>query len=134
MRIDLAAQEFLTPITINHPKFINLKLDDSKTENGSSKRPNFGNFSKLYGMCLLSSGNILLRYMFDDLSSSTALILLSDLSVEPSAQEVNNELGRDIFTCQGRLVYKYSPPSDNEDTNGNIRVYRLIDAPTNPAK
>ena len=32
------------------------------------------------------------------------------------------------------LSYKYSPPSDNEDTNGNIRVYRLIDAPANPAE
>ena len=130
MRIDLAAQEFLTPITINHPKFISLKLDDSKTENGSSKPPNFGKFSKLGGMYLLSSGDILLRYMF---GKSTGLILLSDLSEQPSVQELKNELGHTVFTCHGMSVYMYSPPTDGEDTNGRIRVYRLIDSPKAPA-
>lgn len=126
MRIDLTAQEFLTPITINHPKFINLKLDEIKTETESSKPPNFGNFSKLYGMSLLSSGDILLRYMFADSANSTALILLSNLSVQPSIQEVKNELGHYVFTCHEQSVYMYSPPTHGEDTNGRIRVYRLI--------
>ena len=31
MRIDLAAQEFLPSLTINHPKFISLKLEEGKT-------------------------------------------------------------------------------------------------------
>ena len=31
MRIDLAAQEFLPSLTINHPEFISLKLDEGKT-------------------------------------------------------------------------------------------------------
>ena len=126
MRIDLATQEFLTPIIINHPKFINLKFDEIKTENESSKPPNFGKFSKLYGMYLLSSGDILLRYMFGDSPMNTALILLSDLDAQPSAQEVKNELGYNAFTCHGQSVYMYSPPTDGEDTNGRIRVYRLI--------
>ena len=133
MRIDLAAQEFLTPITINHPKFINLKLDEIKTETESSRPPNFGNFSKLYGMSLLSSGDILLRYMFADSANSTALILLSNLSVQPSIREVKNELGHYVFTCHEQSVYMYSPPTHGEDTNGRIRVYRLIDPQKAPA-
>lgn len=132
MRIDLATQEFLTPITINHPKFINLKLDEIKTENESSKPPNFGKFSKLYGMSLLSSGDILLRYMFMDSSNSTALILLSDLDAQPSIQELKNELGYNVFTCHEQSVYMYSPPIGGEDTNGRIRVYRLIAPPESP--
>ena len=128
MRIDLAAQEFLTPITINHPKFISLDAE-GKTESELLK----AKFSRLYGMHLLSSGDILLRYMFMDSSRSTALILLSDLSVQPSIQEFKNELGYNAFTCHGTSIYMYSPPTDGEDTNGRIRVYRLIDpqkAPT----
>ncbi len=130
MRIDLETQEFLTPITINHPKFIS--LDNSKTATDLS-RPNFGAFSKLHGMYLLPSGDMLLRYMFEDSLRSTALILLSELTRQPSIQELENELGRNVFTCHGQSVYMYSPPVADGDTNGSIRVYRLTDpqkAPT----
>lgn len=132
MRIDLTAQKFLTPIVTTHPKFIRLKLDeidDSKDVSELSQDM----FSKLYGMHLLSSGNILLRYTFEDLSMSTALILLSDPSVQPSAQEVKNEFGYNIFTCHGMSVYMYSSPTDGEDTNGRVRVYRLINPHESPA-
>ena len=122
MRIDLAAQEFLTPITVNHPKFISLDAE-GKTESELLK----AKFSRLYGMHLLSSGDILLRYMFMDSSRSTALILLSDLNMQTSIQEIKNELGYNIFTSHGMHIYEYSPPSDGEDTNGIIRVYRLSD-------
>ena len=127
MRIDLAAQEFLTPITISHPKFISLDAE-GKTESELLKTK----FSKLYGMHLLSSGDILLRYMFGDSSRNTALILLSDLNMQTSIQEIKNELGYNIFTSHRMHIYKYSPPEGNEDTNGRIRVYRLIDAPESP--
>ncbi len=132
MRIDLAAQEFLTPITINHPKFISLKLDEGDYRKDIIEL--FQNkFSRLGGMYLLSSGDILLRYMFEDSSMSTALILLSDLDVEPSAQELKNELRYNIFTSHGKSIYTYSSSADGEDTNGRIRVYRLTEpeeAPT----
>ncbi len=86
MRIDLAKQELLTPITINHPKFISLKLDEGDDSKDIIEL--FENkFSRLDGMYLLSSGDMLLRYMFEDSSMSTALVFLSDLNVEPSAQE-----------------------------------------------
>ena len=78
MRIDLATRDFLPPITTNHPKFVSLKLDDDKT-GLFSPPPNFGKFSRLSGMHLLPSGDILFRYDFRDPSNSTALILLSDL-------------------------------------------------------
>ncbi len=122
MRIDLAAQEFLPPIAINHPKFISLDAE-GKTESELLK----AKFSRLYSMHLLSSDDILLRYMFMDSSRSTALILLSDLDAQPSVQELKNELGHYVFTCHGQSVYMYSPPTDGEDANGRIRVYRLID-------
>lgn len=126
MRIDLAAQEFLTPITINHPKFINLKLDEGDSRKNIIEL--FQNkFSRLEGMYLLSSGDILLRYMFEDSSMSTALILLSDLDTQPSAQKMQNELRYNVFTCHGMSVYMYSPPTDGEATNGKIRVYRLTE-------
>ena len=131
MRIDLAAQEFLTSIVTTHPKFISLKLDevdDSKDIRELSQQ----RFSKLYGMHLLSSGDMLLRYTFEDLSMSTALILLSDLDTQPSAQEVNNELIYSIFTCHENSIYAYSPPTDGEDTNGRIRVYRLTESQEGP--
>ena len=124
MRIDLAAQEFLTPITINHPKFINLKLNEGDERKNiielSQKK-----FSRLDGMNLLSSGDILLRYQ-ENLSINTALILLSDLNVEPSAQELKNELRYNIFTSHRKSIYAYSSSADGEDTNGRIRVYRVI--------
>ena len=132
MRIDLVAQDFLLPIITTHPKFISLKLDevgDSKDVSELSQDM----FSKLYGMHILSSGDVLLRYMFEDPSMSTALILLSDLSTQPSAQEVKNELRYSIFTCHGNSIYAYSSPVEGEDTNGKIRVYRLTEpqeAPT----
>lgn len=131
MRIDLAAQEFLTPITINHPKFINLKLDEG------DERKNIielfqKKFSRLDGMNLLSSGDILLRYQ-ENLSVNTALILLSDLDVEPSAQELKNELRYNIFTSYGKYIYAYSSSADGEDTNGRIRVYRVINPHESPA-
>ena len=132
MRIDLAAQEFLTPIVTTHPKFISLKLDeidDSKDITELSQQ----RFSMLYGMHLLSSGDILLRYMFEDSSMSTALILLSDLNTRPSAQEVKNELGYNIFTSHGKSIYAYSSSADGEDTNGRIRVYRLVNPHESPA-
>ena len=128
MRIDLAAQEFLPSLTINHPKFISLKLEEGKTTKELLK----AKFSRLYGMSLLSSGDILLRYMFRDSSNSTALILFSDLSVDPYAQEMKNELRYNIFTCQGISIYEYLSPADDEDTNGKIRIYRLIDTPESP--
>ncbi|MCE2435673.1 MAG: 6-bladed beta-propeller [Candidatus Latescibacteria bacterium] len=132
MRIDLAAQEFLTPITINHPKFINLKLNEGDERKNIIEL--FQNkFSRLGGMYLLSSGDILLRYMFEDSSMSTALILLSDLDVEPSAQELKNKLRYNVFTSHGKSIYAYSSSADGEDTNGRIRVYRLTEpeeAPT----
>ena len=132
MRIDLTAQKFLTPIVTTHPKFIRLKLDEGDDrkdiiELGQNK------FSKLYGMHLLSSGDILLRYMFEDSSMSTALILLSDLDVEPSAQELKNELRYNIFTSHGKSIYAYSSSADGEDTNGRIRVYRLVNPHESPA-
>ena len=131
MRIDLTTRRFLAPITTNHPKFISVKTDYSKTEKELAK--NIDNFSRLDGMHFLSSGDILLRYLFNDPSKSTTLILLSDLSVHPSAQEVKNELGLyNVFSCNEMFVYKYSPPADDEDTNGRIRVYRLIDPPEIP--
>ena len=126
MRIDLTAQDFLTPITINHPKFVSLKLDEVDDSKDVRKLSQY-KFSRLYGMHLLSSGDMLLRYMFEDSSMSTALILLSDLSIQPSAQEMKNELGYNTFTGLEMSVYEYSPPADDEDTNGWIRVYRLID-------
>ncbi len=128
MRIDLAAQEFLPSLTINHPKFISLKLDKGKTgrELLESK------FSKLSGMSLLSSGDILLRYLFSDSPIITGLIFLSDLSVQPYAQEVKNELRYNCFTCYGMSVYEYLSPADDENTNGRIRIYRLIDIPESP--
>ena len=131
MRINLATQKILTPITINHPKFVSLKLDeidDSKDVRKSAQL----RFSKLYGMYLLSSGDMLIRYMFEDLSMSTALILLSNLSVQPYAQEVKNELGYNIFTCYGKSIYMYSSSADDEDTNGSIRVYRLTEPQGSP--
>ncbi len=132
MRIDLATQEFLTPIVINHPKFVSLKLDeidDSKDIRELSQH----RFSRLNSMYLLSSSDILLNYQFWDSSMSTALILLSGLDMQPSAQEVKNELGYNIFTCYGKSIYMYSSSTDGEDTNGRIRVYRLTEpqeAPT----
>ena len=132
MRIDLAAQEFLTPITINQPKFINLKLNEGD-ERKNIIELSQNNFSRLGGMYLLSSGDILLRYMFEDSSMSTALILLSDLDVEPSAQELKNKLRYNVFTSHGKSIYAYSSSADGEDTNGRIRVYRLTEpeeAPT----
>ncbi len=128
MRIDLAAQEFLPSLTINHPEFISLKLDEGKTgiELLEAK------FSRLYGMSMLSSGDILLRYLFNDSPIITGLILLSDLSVEPYAQEMKNELRYNSFTCYGMSIYGYLSPADDEDTNGRIRIYRLIDTPESP--
>ncbi|MCE2435572.1 MAG: hypothetical protein J4F29_22045 [Candidatus Latescibacteria bacterium] len=82
MRIDLAAQEFLPSLTINHPEFISFKLGDGKTGKELLK----AKFSRLYGMSMLSSGDILIRYLFDDSPIITGLILVSDLSVEPYAQ------------------------------------------------
>ena len=128
MRIDLAAQEFLPSLTINHPKFISLKLEEGKTGKELLK----ANFSRLYGMSFLSSGDILLRYLFKDSSNSSALILFSNLSVEPYAQEIKNELRYNSFTCQGMSIYEYLSPADDEDTNGKIRIYRLIDTPESP--
>ena len=132
MRIDLAAQEFLTPITINHPKFINLKLNEGD-ERKNIIELSQNNFSRLSGMYLLSSGDILLRYMFEDSSMSTALILLSDLDVEPSAQELKNKLRYNVFTSHGKSIYAYSSSADGGDTNGRIRVYRLINPHESPA-
>ena len=83
-------------------------------------------------MSLLSSGDILLRYLFRDSSNSTAFILFSDLSVKPSVQEMKNELRYNSFTCQGMSIYEYLSPADDEDTNGRIRIYRLIDTPESP--
>ena len=128
MRIDLAAQEFLPSLTINHPKFISLKLEENKTAKKLLKTK----FSRLYGMSLLSSGDVLLRYLFRDSSNSTAFILLSDLNVEPYVQEMKNELRYNHFTCQGMSIYEYLSPADDEDTNGKIRIYRLIDTPESP--
>ncbi len=126
MRIDLTAQRFLKSITLNQPKFINVKVDDSKN---LKELRNIDNFSRLNAMHLfLPSGDILLRYLFNDTSKSTGLILLSNLSVQPSAEKIKNELGvNNIFTCYGMFVYRYSPPEDDEDTNGRISIYRLID-------
>ncbi len=131
MRIDLATQDFLMPIVTNHPKFISLKsdaVDDSKDIRKFAQL----RFSKLNDMYLLSSGNMLLRYMFEDSSMSTALIFLSDLNTQPSAQEVKNELRYNIFTCHGQSVYEYVSPADGEDTNGRIRVYRLTEPQESP--
>ncbi len=129
MRIDLTAQDFLTPITINYPKFITVKVDEEKTGRELLK----DKFSRLDGMYLLSSGDILLRYRFNDSSNSTSLILFSDLSVQPSAQEIKNKLGLyDVFTCHEMFVYSYVPPTDGEDTNGRIFVYRLSDPQKTP--
>lgn len=132
IRIDLAAQGFLSPIITTHPKFISLKLDEVGEKKDITELSQH-RFSMLYGMHLLSSGDILLRYTFEDLSMSTALILLSGLNVRPYAQEIKNELDYNTFTCAGMSVYAYSPPADGEDTNGKIRVYRLTEpqeAPT----
>ncbi len=128
MRIDLAAHEFLPSLTINHPEFVSLKLDEGKTGRELLE----AKFSKLFGMSLLSSGDILLRYLFSDSPIITGLILLSDLSVEPYAQEMKNELRYNIFTCQGMSIYEYLSPADDEDTNGKIRIYRLLDTPESP--
>ena len=124
MRIDLATQKIFTPITINHPKFISLKLDEEDDRKDVRKLFQ-SKFSRLDGMYLLSSGDILLRYMFHDSSRSTALILLSNLNTQPYAQEMKNELGYNVFTCYGESIYMYSSSADDEDTNGSIRVYRL---------
>lgn len=131
MRIDLITQKFLTPIVINHPEFVSLELDELDDSEDIVRESAQIGFSKLYGMYLLSSSDILLNYRF--WGSSTALILLSDLSMRPSAQEVKNELGYKSFTCYGKSIYAYSPPANGEDTNGKIRVYRLTEhqeAPT----
>ena len=132
MRIDLKAQKFLTPTTINHPKFVSLKLDEIDDSNDVSELSQH-RFSSLNGLYLLSSGDILLRYLFRDSSMSTALILLSDLNVLLDAQEVKNELGYNNFTCHGMSVYEYSSPAVSEDTNGRISIYRLIDPHEVPA-
>lgn len=128
MRIDLAAQEFLPSLTINHPEFISLKLDEDKTGRELLE----AKFSRLFGMSMLSSGDILLRYLFNNSPIITGLILLSDLSVQPYAQEMKNELKYNRFTCQGMSIYEYLSPVDDEDTNGRIRIYRLIDTPEFP--
>ena len=131
MRIDLAAQEFLTSIVTTHPKFISLKLDEVDDSKDIRKFAQL-RFSKLYGMHLLSSGEIVFRYTFEDLSMSTALILLSDLNTQPYAQEMKNELGYNVFTCYGKFIYMYSSSVDDEDTNGSIRVYRLTESQISP--
>ena len=123
MRIDLATQKLLTPIVTTHPKFVSLKLDEADDSKDIRKLSKY-KFSSLDGMHLLSSGDILLRYTFEDLSMSTALILLSDLDAQPYAQEVKNELGYNVFTCYGKSIYAYSSSADDQDTNGSIRVYR----------
>ena len=130
MRIDLTTQDFLASIAINHPKFISVKVNEGKTGRELLK----DKFSRLSGMYLLSSGDMLLRYLFNDSSNSTALILLSELLGQPSVQELKNEfeLGRNVFTCHGQSVYMYSPPSDDGDTNGIIRVYRLTESQRSP--
>lgn len=133
MRIDLTAQGFLTYIVANHPKFVSLKLaevGDSKDIRELSQLK----FSRLDGMHLFSSGDMLLRYIFEDSSTSTGLILLSGLDVQPSAQKIKNELGYNIFTCYGMHIYEYSPPKDDEDTNGSIRVYRLTEPQGSPTR
>ena len=126
MRIDLTAQEFLTPIVTTHPKFVSLKLDEVDDRKDTRKFAQ-SKFSRLDGISLLSSGDMLIRYILEDSSMSTALILLSDLSVQPDAQEVKNELGYNSFASHGMSVYKYSSPAVGEDTNGRISIYRLID-------
>ena len=131
MRIDLTTQEFLTPITINHPKFVSLELDKVDESKDIIKLME-NRFSRLASMYLLSSGDMLLRYMFEDSSMSTALILLSDLDTHPYAQEAKNELGYNIFTCHGNSIYSYLSPADGEDTNGSIRVYRLTEPQETP--
>lgn len=128
IRINLAAQEFLPSLTINHPKFISLKLDESKTGRELLE----AKFSKLFGMSMLSSGDILLRYMFERSLNSIGFIFLSDLSVQPYAQEMKNELRYNHFTCYGMSIYEYLSPADDEDTNGKIRIYRLINTPESP--
>ena len=128
MRIDLAAQEFLPSLTINHPKFISLKLGDGETGKELLK----ANFSKLFGMSMLSSGDILLRYMFERSLNSIGFIFLSDLRVQPYAQDMKNELRYNSFTCYGMSIYEYLSPADDEDTNGRIRIYRFIDTPEFP--
>ena len=128
MRIDWTAQEFLTPIVTTHPKFVSLKLDE--VDDSDMRKFVQSKFSRLDGMSLLSSGDMLLRYIFEDSSMNTALILLSDLSVQPSEKKIKNKLGYNAFICHEMSVYEYSPPADDEDTNGKIRVYRLI----NPQK
>ena len=132
MRIDLAAQDFLSPIITTHPKFISLKLDEVGEKKDITELSQH-RFSMLYGMHLLSSRDILLRYMFEDSSMSTALILLSDLDMEPSAQELKNELRYNVFTSHGKSIYAYSSSADGEDTNGRIRVYRLVNPHESPA-
>ena len=131
MRIDFATQDFLTPIVTNHPKFVSLKLDEvDDSEDVSELSQDM--FSTLDGMHILSSGDIVLRYMFEDPSMSTALILLSDLDVQPYAQEVKNELGYNVFTCYGNSIYAYSSSADDQDANGRIRVYRLTESQEGP--
>lgn len=133
MRIDLTTQDFLSPITLSLPKFIRVKMDDSKTQKELAS--DIHSFSRLNGMHLLSSGDMLLRYLFNDTSKSTGLILLSNLSLQPLAQEVENELGLyDVFSCYGMFVYRYLSPTDDEDTNGRIRIYRLSNSPESPAE
>ena len=63
---------------------------------------------------------------------STALILLSDLDTQPSAQEMQNELRHNIFTSHGKSIYMYSPPNDSANMNGRVRIYRLTDPQRSP--
>ncbi len=132
-RIDWATQDFLTPIVTNHPKFVSLKLDEIGN-NKDIRELSQLKFSRLDGMHIFSSGDMLLRYMFEDSSTSTELILLSGLDVQPSVQKIKNELGYNIFTCYGTHIYEYSPPKDDEDTNGSIRVYRLTESQGSPTR
>ena len=124
IRIDLTAKEFLTPIVTTHPKFVSLKLDKVDDRKDTRKFAQ-SEFSRLNGMSLLSSGDMLIRYIFEYSLMSTGLILLSDLDTQPSAQEIKNELGYNSFTCHGMYVYEYSSPDVSEDTNGRISIYRL---------
>ena len=124
MRIDLTGRRFLKSITTKQRMFSSVKLYPRKTPRELAK--DLKNFSKLIGMHLMSSGDLLLKYQFDDSLQNTALVLLSDPGAHPSAKEVKTELSAaGPFTCRGMSVFVYSYPADGEGTNGKIRIYRL---------
>ena len=128
IRIDLNKGRVLKSFKTNHPHFKAIDVDRSKISEDWVHNQNNKNFSRVHGMGLTNSGDILLRYHInvEKPRGGTDLALISNLSKNPVAEELQGIIEVfEPFTCSSEYVYVYSPPMDTEDTNGKVTIYRI---------